>query len=109
MPSQLITIVQGDNGMDWNFTLTDAQGVVINLTGATLLFFGQLVSDLAVNFNNPMSIVSALIGKCKYTVQPNDFLVAGTYSAQIRVSYGSSEAFRFSDVTVVVEPSLPTS
>lgn len=105
----LITIVQSDFGFNWNFTLTDSQGVVINLTSATLFFTAQLVSDLTVNFKNSMNITSPTAGTCFYTVQANDFIVPGTYNGQIIVQYGAGETVRFSDITIVVEPSLPTS
>jgi uncharacterized protein YjlB len=78
------------------------------LTTASLYFTGQLVNDLTVNFKNAMVIVSAPAGTCYYTVQTQDFVVVGTYNAQIIVQYGGGEIVRFSDITVEVDPSLPT-
>ncbi len=102
-----LTIVQGDFGFDWNFTLSDSQGTVVNLTGATLTFKTQLASDFAVKSSGSMSITNAGAGMCKYTVQQNDFLVPGTYSAQILIEYSIGEMFTFSDIIIQVEPSLP--
>jgi len=109
MEPLLITTVQGNFGFDWNFTLTDSQGVVLNLNGATLTFELQSVSDLSVSSANAMSIINASAGTCKYTVQQNDFLVAGNYNAQIKVTFGTGEIFTFSDITIVVEASVPIS
>jgi len=105
----LITTVQGDFGFDWKFTLTDSQSVVVDLTNATVFFDCQSVSDPAVQFNNAMSIVSAVAGTCKYTVKNTDFVVAGTYSARVVVKYGSGETASFppGGITIEVEPSLP--
>lgn len=108
MEPTFITIIQGDHGFDWNFTLTDAQGSAVNIAGTTLSFIAQLISDSSVNFSNAMSIVDGPSGKCKYTVLTDDFIVPGTYNAQISVKYISGEIFSFGDITIVVEPSLPT-
>lgn len=102
-----LTIVQSDMGFDWNFTLQDSQGVAQNIANANLFFKAQLISDLAINFKNAMTVISAPAGTCKYTVQEDDFIVPGTYSAQIVVEYNSGEIVTFSDITVEVQPSLP--
>ncbi len=104
----LLTIIQSDFGFTWNFTLTDSQGAVIDLTNSTIYFTAQLVNDLSVNFKNPMNINSPTAGTCFYQVNQQDFVIAGTYNAQIIVQYGVGEIVRFSEITVVVEPSLPT-
>lgn len=111
MPPILIPLIQGDLGYDLNFTLTDAAGVVINLTGASIAFKAQLLSDPSVNFSGAGSIVSALAGTCKYTVQSTDFPVAGTYNAQVVATYSSSgEVITFPGdgyITIIVEARLP--
>lgn len=104
----LITIVQNDYGYDLNFTLKDSMSAVVNLTGATLSFIAQSDSDNAVNFTGSMSIVSAVAGTCKYTVQASNFIVAGSYTAQISVNYGSStEIISFSGININVVAKLP--
>ena len=108
MTPQLITIVQSDYGMQWDFTLTDAQGVVVDLSGATLKFRAELISDPTVNFENNMAIDTAASGTCHYIVQQTDFVVAGTYNAQIVVEHTGVEIFSFSGLQIVVEPSIPT-
>lgn len=102
-----IITVQGNFGFNWNFTLTDSQGVVISLVGATLTFNIQSVSDFAVQSSNAMTVVSAPAGTCYYTVQANDFLLAGNYTAQIVVQFGSGETYTFSDINITAESSLP--
>lgn len=109
MPPTLINTVQGNQGFDWNFTLTDAQGVVVDVSDADLFFDCQSVSDFAVKFKNAMTVISPTAGTCKYTVQADDFIVAGTYKAQIVVEYNSGEIVSFSGITIEVEPSLPVS
>src|SRR5579872_2884843 len=100
----LLSIVQGNHGFDWNFTLTDSAGVVVNLTGATLTFVSQSASDGTVNSTGAMAIVgSPTLGTCKYTVQANDFLIPGAFNAQINVNYGSgTEIISFANINIEV-------
>lgn len=105
----LITIVQGNQGFNWNFTLTDSQSVVVDLTGASLFFDCQLSSDFAVHFKNAMVVVNPTTGTCRYTVQANDFLTPGIYYAQISVEYNNGEIFSYSNITIEVQPLLPVS
>lgn len=110
MAQTYITVVQGDENYEINFTLTDANGNVLDLTGSTLAFNAQLLSDSSVHFAGSMSIVSATDGTCKYTVASTDFPVSGTYNCQIEVNYSaSSEKITFSDIEVVVEDRVPVS
>lgn len=104
----LLSIIQFDFGFSWNFTLTDAQEQPVNLTGATAILFDcQLNSDPTVQFSNAMAVVSPVVGTCKYVVQQNDFIVAGTYTAQIKVQYGVGEIVSFAGITVQVDPKVP--
>lgn len=103
----LITITQDDFGFAWNFTLTDSQGNVVDLTNASVFFSFELISDPTVSFSNAMSITNPTAGTCQYIVQQNDFIVAGTYSALIKVEYASSEVVSFAGITVQVNPIIP--
>lgn len=103
----LLTVIQSDFGFDWSFTLEDSQSIPVNLAGMTLLFKTQLVSDSVVQSSGNMVIDSAVDGTCHYTVQKNDFIVAGRYDAQIKVMSGSVEIFSYNCINVEVKPSLP--
>jgi len=106
----LINLVQFDYGQALLFTLTDVDGTVIDLTGATIKFNAQLDSDYTVQFSNSMSIVDPTLGQCQYKIQQNDFLVSGTYNAQVVVSFSSpSESFSFDGIQIVVAPKVPQS
>lgn len=104
----LITLVQDDYGYDLSFILKDATGVVVNLSGAALAFICQSVSDESVNFRGVMSIINGPAGSCKYTVQQTDFLVSGSFTAQVEVNYGAgAEIFTFSGINIEVVSKLP--
>ena len=104
---QLINTVQGDGDYDFNFTLTDSVGTIIDLTNGTLVFNAQLLSDLSVQFSGVMAIVNAMAGTCKYTVQSKDFPVAGTYNCQVVLTYSYGEKVTFADIQVCVEARVP--
>lgn len=105
---ELISIVQEDYGYNLNFTLTDSLGAIVNLTGATLTFTCQSASDGTINFSNPMVIVNPSLGTCLYTVQQNDFLTYGNFTAQISLNYSSNtEIVSFSGINIQVAPRLP--
>lgn len=103
----LLTVIQGDFGFQWNFTLVDAVQAPVNLTGTSLLFKTQLISDSAVQSSAGMVIDSPTTGTCHYIAQANDFIVAGTYTAQVKVMSGNTELFGFNCITINVKPSLP--
>ena len=107
-PTTLIPVVQSDNDYLLNFTLTDATGAVVNLSGATLTFYGQLVSDALVQFSGAMSIISAVAGTCSYSVATSNFAIVGTYNCQIKANFTSpGEVISFTNIQVVVNPSIP--
>lgn len=108
MQQILINVVQGDADYQLNFTLTDAAGVVVNLSGATLTFNAQSVADPAASISGAMNIVSAVAGTCYYQVQGTDFAVPGNWNAQIVALYsGTGEQITFSDILVCVEARIP--
>lgn len=102
-----IELVKGDKIYDLNFTLQNASGVAINLTNATLKFKAQKSGATALKFTGTMNIVSAVAGTCKYQVLATDFDEAGTYSAEIEVTFSGGQISTFADIIIVVKADLP--
>lgn len=102
-----ISTVQSTKGYAWLFTCQDSAGNIIDLTNATLAFIIQSVEDFEVNSANAMAIVNAVAGQCSYVVEETDFPIPGNYTAQIQVSYGSMEVFKFDGISITVTPALP--
>jgi hypothetical protein len=100
-----ISNVQGDSGYTWYFTLQDSQGNPVVITGATLEFKGQLVSDTTVQFSTGMSIQGASV--CSYTIGASDFPVVGTYNCSVVITYVSGEQITFEGITVICNPAVP--
>lgn len=103
-----IEVVRNDKGYDLVFTLQDAGGNPLNLTGANLTFSTQLQTASTVKFTGDMTIVNAQAGIAKYTVQATDFDTAGEYWGEITVNYPSTgEILTFTDLIIYVKPDLP--
>jgi hypothetical protein len=101
-----INVVQNDYGFDLNFTLQDYSGTAVNLSGATILFKAQKENNTSLKFSGSMSVVSAVAGTCKYTVQNGDFSEVGTYSAEIQVTI-ASQVITWTNIKVSVFAELP--
>lgn len=102
----LINVVQNDVGYELNFTLQDAVGNVVDLTGATLKFKAQLISYFPVKFEGTMSIISAIAGTCKYQVAAPNFDVSGTYDVQIEATF-PTRVISWEGIEVLVDPRNP--
>lgn len=107
MPTTQINVVKSDKLYDLNFTLKDANDVAIDLTGATLLLKAQKQGAASLKFSGTMAIVLATVGTCKYTVQATDLDDAGTYYAEIEVTFGGGKILTFPDIVITVKPELP--
>lgn len=101
-----INVVQNDVGYDINFTLKDANDVVVDISGGTLLFKVQQQGEAALKFSGTMAIVSGVAGTCKYTVAAGNFDVVGDHYAEVQVTI-ASKVITFSDITVRVKPEIP--
>lgn len=110
MPQITLSVVQGNYGYPLQFSLTDAKGNLINLTGATITFSAQSTSNPAVQFSGQMAIVDAAVGVCQYSPKAADFAVAGNYSCQIGVLYVDvNEYVTFPNINIIAQPSVPVS
>lgn len=105
--STLIKVYKSDKLYDINFTLQDANGAAIDLTGATLLLKAQKQGVSALKFSGAMAIVNATAGTCKYTVAEMDFSDVGQYYAEIEVTYTGGKIITFGDIVINVLPELP--
>lgn len=102
-----INVFQNDVLYDIDFTLKDANEVVVDLTGASLIFRAQKQGATVQKFAGSMSLVVAASGTCKYTVAAGNFDEAGDYYAEIQVTFGGGKIITFGDIVVHVKPELP--
>lgn len=103
----VFSVVVEDSNYDLNFTLQDADGVVVPITGATLTFEAQLESNLAVKFSGTMVIINGAAGTCFYNVKSTDFPVAGVYNVQVVVQYPSTQKITFDNIQITANSRVP--
>jgi BppU N-terminal domain len=108
---QPFEILQGNYGQTLNFVVTDGQGNIVNLTGASLNFKVQAADDpdeTDVNLGgNPMTIDNPTSGTCHYTVAQGDFPNPGKFLAQIDVTVADASLISATGITINVLPGLP--
>lgn len=89
------TIKRRDQLPEIAATLTDAEGTIVNLGGATVRFILVNKADGTVAVDQPATIVNAPAGTVKYTWVAGDTDVAGTYNGEFEVTFidGRAETF----------------
>lgn len=103
-----IRVKKGEKNFDLDFTLQDADGNALNLSGSTLLLKVQRDTQATLKFSGSMTIVSAGAGTCKYTVQQTDFDVVGNYTAEIEITYTASQkVITMPTMIIACESNLP--
>ncbi len=87
---QRLFFAQNEFGDDINFTIQDSNGNARDLTGITPAF--QVWSKgMAPFIDKDCTIVNALAGQCKYTVQQNDFVRTGVFYAKVLLKTGTTK------------------
>lgn len=94
-----VTVVQGDNKPDLNFTIKDADGVAINITGCTINFYFRKKATVTVinSGHTACTITDAPNGKCKYVwdnhspVSPVDLAGEGEHEGEVEITYAGGD------------------
>lgn len=81
-----LVIRQGDTTPALTQTILDANGNVLNLSGATVTFIMRSLTATAPQVNATASIVDAGAGKVSYSWAANDTATAGLFQAVFRVT-----------------------
>jgi hypothetical protein len=86
-----LTLVVGNTYPILNGTITDATGVAVNLTSASVKFQLRESSDYTFTINAACTIVNAALGQVSYTLAANDLNRPGTYLACFQVTYAGGQ------------------
>jgi len=102
-------IREDDYGLDINFTIYESDGTTArDLSGIDTIHF--LVRDNSTGRNildGTCTVVSAVAGTCKYTIQDNDLTKDGSYTAGIQLRTTSPAKVETSkDFSLIVKDSL---
>lgn len=102
------TIKQSDTSPSLRATLQDADGVAVNLNGATVQFHMKSLDGVVV-LDEAMTITTPASGIITYNWQTGDTDTAGTYFAEFEVTYTdlSIETFpNTGNLPIVITPEL---
>lgn len=105
----MTTLIRNDTDFDLNFTVKDANGDAIVLTGASGgILFKMAASDSAtLQMSGSCSIIDAAGGTCKYTVQSGDLDTAGIYNAELQITYNTGKIITATMDEIYIAADLP--
>ena len=107
-PSPL-EVIQNNYGQQVPFALTDGNGNIVDLTGASLALSIQNSQDPTqtdITLGGSVSIDNPTAGTCHYTIAQNDFPTAGTFLVQLTANW-SGMSTTWTGLKLIVLPQLP--
>jgi len=84
-------LIRNDKLFDLDFTVTDSDGVAVDLTGSLIRFKMALQGASTSKVSSTsVSITTATSGTCSYTVQSGDLDTSGLYNAELQIVYSTT-------------------
>lgn len=102
--------VRNDTQFNQEFVLKDAKGDPVDLTGNTEVRFKMALLNAASNkINGTCTVTDAVNGAFYYTVQDTELDTAGTYYAEVQVTFASGRivSSRKNQLVIIVEEDNP--
>jgi hypothetical protein len=81
------SLVQNDQGIILNFTITDENNSPVDLTGATVRLIWNNGSGAATK---TCEVTDAAGGKCRYIIVAGDIAQVGKYDCELEVNLGAA-------------------
>lgn len=101
---------QNDTSPTLDAILTDANGNVVDVTGAGVRFHMQRVGETSLKIDAAGSVVDGAAGHVRYTLQEGDTDTPGSYKAEYEVTFldGTIETFKNTpdQLRIVITPEL---
>ena len=99
-----IQVTQNDKGYKLNFTVKDADGEVVNLTGKTISFQVAEEVTFTEKFAGACEIVGAALGTCYYLVAAENFDTVNNYYGTLQMTKDSDiQTTRRIEIKVIAE------
>jgi hypothetical protein len=102
-----IEVYTNDKQYELEFSLTNSDGSVVDITDTTILLKAQHEDENSLSVSGSMEIIDGASGTCKYRVAEEDFEKKGVYYAEIEVTYTNGQIITFGDITVTAKNDLP--
>ncbi len=104
----MAVIRKGDYGQDLNFTVTESDGsTAVNLTSSTVLFKMARHRATENKIEKACTLVVAASGTCKYTLLIGDTDTAGTYKAELEITWAGPKVLTAKIETIKIVADLP--
>ncbi len=105
---EVLEVVQNDELYDINFTVYDYARVVVNLTNVTeIKLRSAIIGGTVLDLDVTCSVVSAVDGTCKYTVQNGELITIGLYHAELQITYSGGKIITTKRFDIRVVKDLP--
>lgn len=101
------SVKRNDTAPDLVFTLRDALGAAVNLTGVTAQTITVKTVGGAVKFTAAVTVTTAASGLCKYSWSSTDTDTAGEFIWEVQVTYSSGRKQTFptlGSMTLHIDP-----
>jgi hypothetical protein len=101
---------QNDTSPTLDAILTNAAGVVVDITGASVQFHMQKIGATTIKVDAEATVVDGAAGHVRYTLQAGDTDTPGSYKAEYQVTFsdGTIETFKNTpdQLRVVITPEI---
>lgn len=108
--TQTAYLKQNDTSPTLDAILTDADGNIVDVTGASVRFHMQKIGATTLKVDAAAIVVNGPAGHVRYTLQDGDTDTPGSYKAEYEVTFldGSIETFKNTpdQLRVVITPEL---
>ena len=110
IPITTIYWVRNDTQFNQEFVMNDKRGKPVDLTGNSEVRFKMALLNAATNkISGACTVTDAVNGACNYAVQGTELDTAGTYYAEVQVTFPSGRIIstRKSRLVIIVEEDNP--
>ncbi len=104
---EVIEVVENDELYDLEFTVKDYAGVVVDITGATILLKVAGIGGTSLELDGSCDLVVPASGTCKYTVQNGELATVALYHAALEVTFSGGKILTTKRFDINVVKDLP--
>jgi len=108
--TQTAYLKQNDTSPTLDAILTDADGNIVTVTGASVRFHMRAIGSSALKIDAAATVVDGTAGHVRYTLQAGDTDTPGSYVAEYQVTFldGSIETFKNTpdQLRVIITPEI---
>lgn len=105
MPS--ITLVKGDANYILEFTVTDANGDNVDITGASVIFKMQKYNQSTLTLNKAGSVTNGTLGYCQILIGTELVNKSGRYRCELEIEWSYGMLLTAPEINCTILKDLP--